>query len=140
MKKHILEFLKRGLMAAGGGPLVLAIIYGILGATGVVEALTPKEVCLGIVTVTLLAFIVGGSGVVYSIERLPVSMAALLHGGILYATYLLIYLINGWLLSQWKAVLLFTGCFITGYALVWLIIYLCIRAKTKKLNQLLEKQ
>lgn len=140
MKKYILEFVKRGLMAAGGGPLVLAIIYGILGAVGVVESLTPKEVCLGIVTITILAFVVAGSGIVYTIERLPTPTAALIHGGILYATYLLIYLINGWLLSQWKSVLIFTGCFMAGYALVWLIIYLCIREKTKKLNQLLEKQ
>ena len=140
MKKFLKEFLFRGLICAAGGPVVLAIIYGILGAVGVAESLTPREVCLGIVTVMILAFVVAGSGVVYTIERLPTPTAALLHGAILYATYLLIYLINGWLLSQWKSVLIFTGCFMAGYALVWLIIYLCIRAKTKKLNQLLEKQ
>ena len=33
MKKFWKEFLLRGLVAAAGGPVVLAIIYGILGAT-----------------------------------------------------------------------------------------------------------
>ena len=33
----------------------------VLGATGAVETFTPKEVCLGIVTITLLAFIAAGS-------------------------------------------------------------------------------
>ena len=44
MKKHIVQFLKRGLMAAAGGPVVLAIVYGILGAVGVIETLTPEAV------------------------------------------------------------------------------------------------
>ena len=50
MKKYITEFLKRGLMAAAGGPLILAMIFGVLGTTGAVTVLTPSEVCMGIVT------------------------------------------------------------------------------------------
>ena len=57
MKQYCLTFLKRGLLAASGGPLILAMIYGILGANGQVTSLAPGEVCMGIVTVTLLAFI-----------------------------------------------------------------------------------
>ena len=41
MKKCVMEFVRRGLMAAAGGPVILAIIYGILGAVGVIETLTP---------------------------------------------------------------------------------------------------
>ena len=40
MKKFWKEFVLRGLTCAAGGPVVLAIIYGILGATGAVEALS----------------------------------------------------------------------------------------------------
>lgn len=61
MKQYCLTFLKRGLLAASGGPLILAMIYGILGANGQVTSLAPGEVCMGIVTVTLLAFIAAGS-------------------------------------------------------------------------------
>ena len=48
------------MIACAGGPIVLAIIYGIIGATGEVTSLTPQEVCLGILTITLLAFTVAG--------------------------------------------------------------------------------
>ena len=133
MKKYLLEFVKRGLMAAGGGPAGLAIIYGTLGTTGVVVSLTPYEVCLGILSVTLMAFIIGGIGVIYTVESLPLPMAILIHAGVLYLDYLLIYLLNDWLPKY--AIGGFTAIFAVGYAFVWLVIYLCIRAKTKKLNE-----
>jgi len=97
MKQFWKDFLFRGLVSAASGPLVLAIIYGILGATGEVTSLTPREVCLGILSITLLAFIVAGITAIYQVEKLPLASATLIHGGVLYATYLLIYLINGWL-------------------------------------------
>ena len=45
-KKYVLESLKRGLMAAAGGPVILAIVYGILGAAGTITSLSPSEVCM----------------------------------------------------------------------------------------------
>ena len=138
MKKHIVEFLKRGLMFSVGGPLVLAIVYGILGATGTVSALTPWEVCRGILTVSLLAFIVAGCTVLYQIERLPLFAAVLVHGTALYLTYILIYLINGWLQNQLTPILIFTGIFIAGYAVIWVIIYAVTKKNTDKLNHQLK--
>lgn len=138
MKKFWKEFLLRGLICAGGGPIVLAIIYGILGATGAVEAFSPREVCLGIVTITLLAFIAAGMTAIYQMEQLPLPMMILLHGGALYIAYILTYLINGWLQNSLIPILVFTGIFVAGYALVWLIIYWVERAKAEKLNKLLK--
>lgn len=139
MKKHILNFMKRGLMASAGGPIVLAIIYAILGVNGVIDTLTPNEVLLGILTSALLAFISAGSSVLYEIERLPIISVALLQGLILYLDYILIYLVNGWLQSQLHIIAIFTVCFVVGYAIIWVIIYLSILASTKKLNQKLGK-
>lgn len=137
--KHFLKgFLFRGLICAAGGPLVLAVIYGILGATGTAEYLSPGEVCLGIVTITLLAFVAAGMTAIYQLEQLPLPMMILLHGGGLYIAYILTYLLNGWLLSSLIPILVFTGIFIAGYALVWLVIYLVERAKAHKLNKLLK--
>ena len=138
MKTFLKEFLFRGLMAAAGGPIVLAIVYGILGATGAVSSFSPREVCLGIFTVTLLAFTVAGMTAIYQLEQLPLSSAILLHGAGLYATYILIYLINGWLKQQLIPILVFTGIFIAGYAVIWLIIYFAIKAKAEQLNKKLE--
>ena len=138
MKKHIVEFLKRGLMFSVGGPVVLAIVYGILDATGTVSALTPWEVCRGILTVSLLAFIVAGCTVLYQIERLPLFAAVLIHGTSLYLTYILIYLINGWLRNQLTPILIFTGIFIAGYAIIWVTIYAVTKKNTDNLNRQLK--
>ena len=138
MKKFWKEFFLRGLTCAAGGPVVLAVIYGILGATGAAESLSPREVCFGILTITLLAFIAAGMTAIYQMEQLPLLMMILLHGGVLYIAYILTYLINGWLQSQLQAILIFTGIFIAVYALIWLIIYLIERRKAEKLNKLLK--
>ena len=133
MKKYVLEFVKRGLMAASGGPLILAIIYGVLEATKTVTVLTPGEACMGIVSITVMAFIAAGITMIYQVESLPLPMAILIHGGVLYLDYLMIYLLNSWLPGN--AVGIFTIIFFAGFALVWLVIYLCIREKAKRLNK-----
>ena len=135
MKQYCLTFLKRGLLAASGGPLILAMIYGILGANGQVTSLAPGEVCVGIVTVTLLAFIAAGIGVVYQIERLPLISATAIHAGALYLDYLLIYLLNNWIPRDWAFIGVFTLCFAVGYALIWGIILLSIRHRTNRINR-----
>ena len=137
MKKFWKEFLFRGLICASGGPVVLAIIYGILGATGTVEAFSPREVCMGIVTITLLAFIVAGMTAIYQMEQLPLPMMSLFHGGALYIAYILTYLINGWLQNSLVPILVFTGIFVVSYAFIWLIIYCVEKAKAEKLNKIL---
>lgn len=138
MKKFAKEFLFRGLISCGGGPVVLAIIYGILGATGTVEHFSPYEVCMGILTITLLAFIVAGMTAIYQMEQLPLICAILIHGAGLYTAYILTYLLNGWLLNQLTSILVFTGIFIAGYAVIWFIIYCVVKSKTKKINKILK--
>lgn len=138
MKTFWKEFLFRGLICASAGPMVLAIIYGILGATGTAANLSPSAVCLGILTVTLLAFIAAGMTAIYQMEQLPLPTMILLHGGALYLAYILTYLLNGWLMNQLTPILIFTGIFVVGYALIWLIIYWVERAKAEKLNKLLK--
>ena len=76
MKQFWKEFFLRGLIASGGGPIVLAIIYGILGAAGEVSQLTPSEVCLGIITITLLAFLAAGMTAVYVVAIIGLRVAA----------------------------------------------------------------
>lgn len=138
MKQFWKEFLFRGLICAGGGPLVLVIIYGILGATGTVEAFTPSEVCTGILSTMLLAFTAAGMTAIYQMEQLPLPTAILLHGGALYIAYILTYLINGWLLNQLIPILVFTGIFVAGYAIIWLIIYTVSKAKAEQINKKLK--
>ena len=139
MKQHMIEFLKRGLMASFGGPLILAIIYAILGTQGVIVSLTPGEVCRGILSSGFMAFIAAGISVIYQIERLPLFYASVIHGAVLYADYILVYLMNGWLKSQVIPILVFTAIFLAGYAVIWVIINLTVRSSVQSLNGKLAK-
>ena len=140
MKKHILEFLRRGLAACGFGPLVLAVLYGILHRQDLIQILTVQEVCTGILSLTALAFIAGGMNVLYQIERLPLMVAILIHGTVLYVSYLITYLLNGWLDRGIAPVLVFTGIFVVGYLAIWAVIYSVIKKNTAKLNAVLKKK
>jgi len=141
MKKFISEFIRRGLMACGLGPLVLAVLYMILQYAGAVDSLSVNEVCVGIVSLTALAFIAGGMNVLYQIERLPLMTAILIHGVVLYISYLLTFLVNGWLDWGGTPILVFTAVFIVGYLLIWAVIYFVTKRNTEKLNRILmEKQ
>ena len=135
MKKFFSDFFLKGLIAAAFGPPVLAIIYWILGRTGAVESFSPNGVALGILTIELLALVVGGMTTIYQQEQLSLASAILIHGGVLYVTYIVIYLINGWLQRQLKPILVFSGIFVAGYALIWLFIYWFNKRKTMKINQ-----
>lgn len=139
MKKFLKEFLFRGLICAAGGPVVLAIIYGILDVTGTVTVITAGDVCTGILTITLLAFIAAGMTAIYQMEQLPLPMMILLHGGALYVTYLITYLLNGWMQRSLLSILVFTGIFVVGYGLVWMVIYLVEKKKAEKINKMLKR-
>lgn len=137
MKKHILEFFRRGLTACGFGPLVLAVLYLILQQNGAIEYLTVNQVCVGILSLSALAFIAGGMNFVYQIERLPLMAAILIHGSVLYGSYLATYLVNDWLEWGRAPILVFTGIFVLGYLLIWAIIYAGIKTNTRRINEAL---
>ena len=131
MKKYLPQFFLRGLCAMGFGPIVLAIIYGTLNATGIAAAITPAE----IISISLMALIAGGVTTVYQIESLPLLSAILIHGGALYLDYLIMYLLNDWIARDLTAILTFTVIFIVGYALIWLLIFLYNRRKAAQISK-----
>ena len=140
MKKNILEFVRRGMIACGLGPIVLAVFYLVLQHEAAVETLRVDQVCLGIFSISALAFIVGGMNVIYQIERLPLMVAILIHGGVLYVSYLATYLINNWLEWGTTPILAFSGIFVLGYLVIWAIIYSIQKRNTERLNEKLKKQ
>ena len=140
MKKVALEFLRRGVMSCGVGPIILAVLYLILHHNGVVENLSVKELCVGIFSLSALAFVAGGINALYQLERLPLMAAILIHGSVLYVSYLMTYLVNGWLEWGRVPVLVFTGIFVVGYLVIWAVIYFVIKRKTKNLNKMLKEK
>ena len=117
MKKFIVEFLKRGAIFAGLGPLILAIVYFFLHLNGVVEMVPVTKMIAEIISSLILAFI------------------ALIQGSVLFADYIFFYLAMGWMPFRWDVIALFTAIFVVIFALIWLIVYLSIRNKIKKMNE-----
>ena len=140
MKKNVLEFFRRGLIACGFGPIVLAIVYLILKNQAGLESLTVHQVCIGIFSLSALAFIAGGMNVIYQIEQLPLMLAILIHGCVLYISYLGTYLLNDWLEWGVTPILVFSGIFVFGYFAIWAIIYSIIKRNTEKLNIILKQK
>ena len=140
MKRYLGAFFRRGLIACGFGPLVLAVLYLILYRSSGLEMLTVPQVCLGIFSLSALAFIAGGMNILYQIERLPLMVAILIHGVVLYASYLITYLLNDWLEWGFTPLLVFTGIFLFGYLAIWAVIYTVTKRNTEKLNRKLRQQ
>ena len=140
MKKFVLEFVRRGVIASGIGPLVLAIVFLILHQSAAIDALTVNQVCIGIFSLIGLAFIAGGINAIYQIERLPLMIAILIHGVVLYIGYLGTYLLNDWLDFGVIPIIVFTSVFVVGYIVIWAIIYSIIKRNTAKINEVLKKK
>lgn len=140
MKKYVLVFIRRGFSACGLGPIVLAIFYLILQNQADIKTLTVNEVCIGILSLSALAFIAGGMNFIYQIERLPLMAAIAIHGSVLYISYLATYLLNNWLEREIIPILVFSGIFVLGYLVIWAIIYSIIKRNTDKLNDILKQK
>lgn len=140
MKKYVADFFHRGFVACGFGPLVLVVFYLVLQHHCDVQTLTVHEVCRGIVSLSALAFVAGGTNILYQIERLPLMLAILIHGGVLYISYLVTYLINGWLEQGAAPVFAFSVIFVIGYVLIWWIIFSITKKRTARLNAILKEK
>ena len=137
MKKYVKGFFVRGAMWAWGGPVILAIVWVCLQAAGVIHEITVNEVVLGIITMTVMAFIAAGVSIVYQIESLPKSFAALIQMSVLYIDYLGFYLLNGWI--PVNQIWMFTLIFVAVFVVIWLSIYLFNRRKVERMNEMISK-
>ena len=67
-------------------------------------------------------------------------VAILIHGCVLYITYLGTYLLNGWLEWGVTPILAFSAIFLLGYLAVWAVIYSITKRNTEKLNEILKQK
>jgi hypothetical protein len=134
MKKYIKEFLLRGLIFGGFGPIILAIIYFIISRVDKSITFRGDEILLGTVSVYLLAFVHAGASIFNQIEEWGLNKSIACHFGTLYLAYSLCYLINTWIPFDIKIFGIFTAVFIAIYFVVWIIVYLSVRNCSKKIN------
>ena len=132
------DFFFRGLLFGGFGPVVLGIVYLILHHTLEDLTLSGEEVFHGILSTYVLAFIHAGSGVFHQIETFSPGKACLCQMSLLYASYVLCYMLNDWLPFEPLAIAVFTAIFVAGYGVICLVVYLSVRAAAKRLNRSLK--
>ena len=140
MRKFVLDFIHRGCIACGIGPVVLGILYLILQQTAGISVLTVNDVCIGIFSLIALAFVSGGINAIYQLERLPLMVAILIHGCVLYISYLSTYLLNDWLDIGLLPIVVFSAIFFLGYLVIWAVIYAIIKRNTAKINAQLKNR
>lgn len=135
MKKRIVNFLLRGTFFAGFGPIIYGIVLLINELCGVDNNLDGIVVFKAVISIYLMAFIIAGASIIWQEERLGIGLQIAIHASALYVSYLVTYLINGWLSSNLLSLGIFSAIFIGTYALIWLIIYIVEKNRAKRFNK-----
>ncbi len=128
MNKYLKEFLHRGLLFAGFGPIIAGIILLFM------PSLNGKHVFMTIVSTYLLAFLQAGASVFNQIEEWSTLKSLTCHFGMLYFAYVGCYLVNRWIPFDANVLLIFTAAFAVLYFTVWIIVYTSIKLTSKKFN------
>jgi hypothetical protein len=134
MNAYVKQFLHRGLLFGGFGPIATGVVYAILDACLTDFSLGGKEVLVAIVSTYLLAFVHAGTSVFHQIESWPLGRVIFWHVLTLYVAYLGCYILNSWIPFEGVVVAIFTAIFAAVYLVVWLVVYLAIRGTEKRLN------
>ena len=135
MKKYVKEFMHRGLIFGGFGPIVVGIIYMIISEFETDFSLSATEVLLAIVSTYLLAFLQAGATVFNQIEHWSVPKSLFCHFITLYIAYSLGYVLNSWIPFEPEVLLIFSLIFIVSFFAIWFIVYFCVIATIKQFNK-----
>lgn len=134
MNKTLKNFLHRGLLFGGFGPIILGIVYAILENTLEDFSLNGIQIFVAIVSVYLLAFVQAGASVFNQIEEWSIPKAMLCHFSVLYLAYAVCYLINNWIPFNRNVLLIFTGVFVVVYLAIWITVFISVKLVSRKLN------
>ena len=134
MNKYLKEFLHRGLMFGGFGPIVVGIVYAILSKTVDSFSLEGTEVLIAILSTYLLAFVQAGATVFNQIEDWPVPKSLLCHFVTLYVAYSLGYILNSWIPFEPMVLVIFSLIFAVTFFIIWIIVYLSVKTVSRKMN------
>jgi len=137
MNKYVKEFFHRGLIFAGFGPIVVGIVFMVLQYTVEGFSLSGAQVLLAITSTYLLAFIQAGVTVFNQIEHWSTVKSLLCHFGSLYAAYSVCYVANSWIPFEPMVLVIFTLIFAVMFFAIWIVVYLSVRAASRKFNKTL---
>lgn len=135
MNKHLKNFLHRGLIFGGFGPIVLGVVFFCIELSGTLLYLSGGEVLLAVLSTYILAFVQAGASIFNQMEEWPITKSLLCHFSLLFVVYSLTYVLNSWIPFEPIVLLIFCLVFILVYFATWLTVYFSVRIHTKKLNR-----
>lgn len=136
MNKYVKDFVLRGLMFGGFGPIVTAIVLLIISFFTDVN-LTAVDLFTAIISTYLLAFVQAGSSIFNQIEHWPVLKSISIHFAVLYILYSVCYLVNSWIPFEPKVLIAFSVIFVSSYAVIYAVVYFIVKRTAKQLNKTL---
>ena len=138
MNRYFKEFLHRGLMFGGFGPIVMGIVYAVLSQTISDFSLTGNQMLLAVVSTYIIAFIQAGASVFNQIEHWSLPKSMLFHFLLLYVTYSVCYVVNSWIPFEPIVLIIFSLIFVVIYLVVWITVYFSLKLTSKKMNEKLK--
>ena len=138
--RYLKEFLKRGLMFSGFGPIIGGIVYLSLEASGVDLNLNAKTVFLAIISTFIIAFIQAGSSIFNQIEEWSKVKSLFFQMTSIYIVYIGGYLINNWIPFKIEVILIFSAVYFLTFLSIWISAYFINKKITKKLNEKLNNE
>ena len=139
MNKYLKAFFQRGLAFGGFGPIIAGIVFLCISTAVDDFSLTAPQAFLAIFSTYILAFVQAGVSIFNQIESWPIAKSLLCHMGSIYVAYIFCYLVNSWIPFKISVILIFTAIFLVAYLSVWFIVFLAVKATSKKINEKLEK-
>lgn len=132
---YVKQFLQRGMAFGGFGPIVAGIVLWCVSLAQTDFSLTGGQTLLAIVSTYVLAFVQAGASVFNQIEEWPLAKALAWHFGLLYVTYSGCYLFNNWIPFEPMVLVIFTAVFAVSYAVIWLTVFACVKAVSRRCNE-----
>ena len=138
MNRYVKEFFQRGLIFSGFGPIIFGIIIFILSKADDGFSISAEHLLAGIVSTYIIGFVQAGVSVFNQIEHWSLPRSLFCHFGMLYAVYVICYILNSWIPFEWSVIGIFTAIFVVIYFVIWFTVYFIAKATGKKLNATLK--
>lgn len=134
MKEYVKRFFHRGMLFGGFGPIIAGIVYMIEYNINNIGYSNGNQMFIAIISTYILAFIQAGASVFNQIEEWSAAKSLLCHFTVIYLTYVICYLVNSWIPFDFRVLLVFTAAFAIGYIVIWLAVYISVKALSNKFN------
>ena len=135
MNKYLKNYLHRGLIFGGLGPIIAGIVFAILGASLDDFHIEGWQILLAVVSTYFLAFVQAGASVFNQIEHWPLAKSLAFHFLSIYLAYSITYILNSWIPFEFMVIVIFTAIFVVAYFVIWISVYLAVKSTEKRFNK-----